>query len=81
MSIAIRLPESSGRFKYRAPRRHHALRHPRPGGALTLADRIVIMRDGCTEQIAPPITIYRQPQTAFVVGFMGSVPAEGEMTP
>ncbi|AHF88207.1 hypothetical protein RLEG3_03695 (plasmid) [Rhizobium leguminosarum bv. trifolii WSM1689] len=39
------------------------------------------MRDGCTEQIAPPITIYRQPQTAFVVGFMGSVPAEGEMTP
>ncbi len=34
--------------------------------ALALADRIVVMRDGRTEQIAPPSTIYRQPQTAFV---------------
>jgi putative spermidine/putrescine transport system ATP-binding protein len=41
--------------------------------ALALADRIVVMRDGCTEQIAPPSTIYRQPQTAFVAGFIGSM--------
>ncbi|MBX5200683.1 ABC transporter ATP-binding protein [Rhizobium sp. NZLR1] len=41
--------------------------------ALALADRIVVMRDGRTEQIAPPSTIYRQPQTAFVAGFIGSM--------
>ncbi|PDV85833.1 ABC transporter ATP-binding protein [Rhizobium sp. H4] len=41
--------------------------------ALAIADRIVVMRDGCTEQIAPPSTIYRQPQTAFVAGFIGSM--------
>lgn len=31
------------------------------------------MRDGGTEQIAPPSIIYRQPQTAFVAGFIGSM--------
>ncbi|TBY58552.1 ABC transporter ATP-binding protein [Rhizobium leguminosarum bv. viciae] len=41
--------------------------------ALALADRIVVMRDGGTEQIAPPSIIYRQPQTAFVAGFIGSM--------
>ncbi|MBX4925271.1 putative spermidine/putrescine transport system ATP-binding protein [Rhizobium binae] len=41
--------------------------------ALALADRIVVMRDGCTEQIAAPNVIYRQPQTAFVAGFIGSM--------
>ncbi|MBX4870395.1 MULTISPECIES: ABC transporter ATP-binding protein [Rhizobium] len=41
--------------------------------ALALADRIVVMRDGRTEQIAPPSIIYRQPQTAFVAGFIGSM--------
>ncbi|MBX4968642.1 ABC transporter ATP-binding protein [Rhizobium binae] len=41
--------------------------------ALALADRIVVMRDGCTEQIAAPNVIYRRPQTAFVAGFIGSM--------
>ncbi|MBB4237281.1 ABC transporter ATP-binding protein [Rhizobium esperanzae] len=41
--------------------------------ALALADRIVVMRDGGTEQIAPPSIIYRRPQTAFVAGFIGSM--------
>jgi putative spermidine/putrescine transport system ATP-binding protein len=41
--------------------------------ALALADRIVVMRDGGTEQIAPPDVIYREPQTAFVAGFIGSM--------
>jgi len=41
--------------------------------ALALADRIVVMRDGRTEQVAPPSTIYREPQTAFVAGFIGSM--------
>ncbi len=41
--------------------------------ALALADRIVVMRDGRTEQVAPPSVIYREPQTAFVAGFIGSM--------
>lgn len=41
--------------------------------ALALADRIVVMRDGRTEQVAPPSVIYRAPQTAFVAGFIGSM--------
>jgi putative spermidine/putrescine transport system ATP-binding protein len=41
--------------------------------ALALADRIVVMRDGGTEQIAPPDVVYREPQTEFVAGFIGSM--------
>lgn len=41
--------------------------------ALALADRIVVLRDGCTEQIAPPDRIYREPETEFVAGFIGSM--------
>jgi putative spermidine/putrescine transport system ATP-binding protein len=41
--------------------------------ALALADRIVVMRDGSTEQIAPPDIVYREPQTEFVAGFIGSM--------
>ncbi|MBB3593706.1 putative spermidine/putrescine transport system ATP-binding protein [Rhizobium sp. BK529] len=41
--------------------------------ALALADRIVVMRDGRTEQVAPPSVIYRAPQTAFVASFIGSM--------
>jgi putative spermidine/putrescine transport system ATP-binding protein len=41
--------------------------------ALALADRIVVMRDGRTEQIAPPDIVYREPQTPFVAGFIGTM--------
>jgi putative spermidine/putrescine transport system ATP-binding protein len=41
--------------------------------ALALADRIVVMRDGRTEQIAPPDVLYRQPATPFVAGFIGTM--------
>ncbi|UWU18768.1 ABC transporter ATP-binding protein (plasmid) [Rhizobium sullae] len=41
--------------------------------ALALADRIVVMRDGGTDQIAPPDVIYREPKTEFVAGFIGSM--------
>jgi putative spermidine/putrescine transport system ATP-binding protein len=41
--------------------------------ALALADRIVVMRDGATEQVAPPDQLYRQPETEFVAGFIGSM--------
>jgi putative spermidine/putrescine transport system ATP-binding protein len=41
--------------------------------ALALSDRVVVLRDGRTEQIAPPDTLYREPQTPFVAGFIGTM--------
>ncbi len=40
--------------------------------AMTLADRIVVMRNGEVEQIGTPNQIYNHPRTAFVAGFVGS---------
>ena len=40
--------------------------------AMTLADRIVVMRSGEVEQIGTPKEIYNNPRTAFVAGFVGS---------
>lgn len=40
--------------------------------AMTLADRVVVMRDGVIEQMADPITLYEQPANTFVAGFIGA---------
>jgi multiple sugar transport system ATP-binding protein len=40
--------------------------------AMTLADRIVLMRDGWIEQQGAPLDLYEQPATMFVAGFLGS---------
>ncbi len=40
--------------------------------AMTLADRVVIMRDGYIEQIGSPDVIYDRPANIFVAGFIGS---------
>jgi multiple sugar transport system ATP-binding protein len=40
--------------------------------AMTLADRVVVMRDGYIEQIGTPDDVYDQPANAFVAGFIGS---------
>jgi multiple sugar transport system ATP-binding protein len=40
--------------------------------ALTLADRIAVMRGGVIQQIADPRTIYNKPANRFVAGFIGS---------
>jgi lactose/L-arabinose transport system ATP-binding protein len=40
--------------------------------ALTMADRIVVLRAGSVEQIGSPLTLYRDPDNAFVAGFIGS---------
>jgi multiple sugar transport system ATP-binding protein len=40
--------------------------------AMTMGDRIVVMRDGFIQQIADPITLYDQPSNKFVASFMGS---------
>ncbi|WP_274424700.1 ABC transporter ATP-binding protein [Chelativorans sp. YIM 93263] len=42
--------------------------------AMTLADRIVIMRDGHIEQVGTPEDVFHQPATRFVAGFIGSPP-------
>jgi len=42
--------------------------------ALTLADRIVVMKDGVVQQIGPPEEIYDQPRNMFVAAFLGNPP-------
>jgi multiple sugar transport system ATP-binding protein len=42
--------------------------------AMTLADRLVIMRGGIIEQIGPPIEVFNHPQNLFVAGFIGTPP-------
>src|SRR5262249_1983339 len=39
--------------------------------ALSLADRIVVMKDGAAQQIAPPSEVYSQPANLAVARFMG----------
>ncbi|WP_027965613.1 putative 2-aminoethylphosphonate ABC transporter ATP-binding protein [Halomonas halocynthiae] len=41
--------------------------------ALSMADRIVVMNHGVIEQIGTPAEIYRQPASAFVAEFIGSM--------
>ncbi len=40
--------------------------------ALTLADRIAVMKGGVVQQLADPLTIYNRPKNRFVAGFLGS---------
>lgn len=42
--------------------------------AMTMADRVVVMREGRIEQDATPIELYREPATATVAAFIGSPP-------
>ncbi|WP_212523318.1 ABC transporter ATP-binding protein [Actibacterium sp. MT2.3-13A] len=42
--------------------------------ALTLADRIVVMRDGVVQQVGSPDDIYERPQNTFVASFLGNPP-------
>ena len=40
--------------------------------AMTMADRIVVLREGRIEQIGPPLTVYHRPANVFVARFIGS---------
>jgi multiple sugar transport system ATP-binding protein len=40
--------------------------------AMTMADKIVVMRDGRVEQVGRPLDLYDSPANAFVAGFLGS---------
>ncbi len=40
--------------------------------AMTLGERIVVMKDGVIQQIDSPLNVYRRPANKFVAGFIGS---------
>ncbi|MBM3465664.1 MAG: sn-glycerol-3-phosphate ABC transporter ATP-binding protein UgpC [Armatimonadetes bacterium] len=42
--------------------------------AMTLGDRIVLMRDGIIQQMDSPLNIYEKPANQYVAGFIGSPP-------
>lgn len=42
--------------------------------AMTMADKIVVMKDGIIQQIGDPLTLYNKPVNKFVAGFIGSPP-------
>jgi multiple sugar transport system ATP-binding protein len=42
--------------------------------AMTLADRIVVMRSGIIEQVGEPMALFQHPANTFVAGFIGSPP-------
>jgi multiple sugar transport system ATP-binding protein len=42
--------------------------------AMTMGDRICVMKDGIIMQVADPLTLYRKPENLFVAGFIGSPP-------
>ncbi len=41
--------------------------------ALSMSDRVVVMNGGVAEQVGTPFTIYNQPATRFVAGFVGAL--------
>lgn len=56
--------------------------------ALTVSDRLAVLREGCIQQVDPPEVAYRQPRNAYVARFLGTtnlIPArpvsDGFMTP
>ena len=51
--------------------------------AMTMGERICIMRDGHIVQVGPPLEVYRNPADTFVAGFLASPPMnliEGRLT-
>jgi len=42
--------------------------------AMTMGDRLVVMKDGEIQQVAEPLTLYEKPANKFVAGFIGSPP-------
>jgi multiple sugar transport system ATP-binding protein len=42
--------------------------------AMTMGDRIVVMRNGFIQQVGTPMEVYNQPTNQFVAGFIGSPP-------
>jgi multiple sugar transport system ATP-binding protein len=40
--------------------------------AMTLGDRVVVMKDGVIQQVGEPLELYNEPANRFVAGFIGS---------
>ena len=40
--------------------------------AMTMGDRIVVMKDGLVQQVGNPLELYNKPENLFVAGFIGS---------
>jgi multiple sugar transport system ATP-binding protein len=40
--------------------------------AMTLGDRVAVLRDGHLQHVAPPLEVYRRPANVFVAGFFGA---------
>ncbi len=40
--------------------------------AMTLSDRVVVMRDGLVQQVGDPLALYNDPRNLFVAGFLGN---------
>ncbi len=40
--------------------------------AMTLGDRVVVMKDGLVQQVGDPLSVYSKPRNKFVAGFIGS---------
>jgi len=40
--------------------------------AMTLGDRVIVMRDGVVQQVGEPLDLYNSPANRFVAGFIGS---------
>jgi multiple sugar transport system ATP-binding protein len=40
--------------------------------AMTLGDRVVVMKDGVVQQVGEPLELYNQPANKFVAGFIGA---------
>jgi multiple sugar transport system ATP-binding protein len=40
--------------------------------AMTLGDRVVVMKDGLVQQVGDPLSVYAKPRNRFVAGFIGS---------
>jgi multiple sugar transport system ATP-binding protein len=42
--------------------------------AMTMGDRVVVMKDGVIQQSGPPLEVYHRPANRFVAGFVGTPP-------
>ena len=40
--------------------------------AMTMADQIVVLREGVVEQVGSPVELYARPANRFVAGFLGA---------
>jgi multiple sugar transport system ATP-binding protein len=45
-----------------------------PIEAMTMGDRVVVIRDGIVQQTGPPLRLYNEPANLFVAGFIGRPP-------